>query len=146
MNKKTKLIKNLSIVMLLASLSGLLPSGCASITRGTQEVLVINSDPAGAAVCLSNGLSGTTPTSFKLPRNSVLSVVIEKPGYKTATVTVNNQISTDGKMGMLGNVIFGGFIGMGIDVASGATQDLTPNPVFVTLEPLSCQQELASNF
>lgn len=91
-------------------------------------------------------MTGTTPASFKLPRNSILTVVIEKPGYKTATVQVNHATATSGAVGMAGNLVFGGIIGGGVDLATGATQDLTPNPVYVILEPLSCRREFASNF
>lgn len=144
--KKIKSIKNLSVVLLLASTSILLLSGCASITRGTKEVLVVNSEPMNACVHLSNGMVGTTPASFKIPRDSVVTVVIDKPGYKTAVVHVNHEFATAGGVGMAGNILFGGIIGIGIDAVSGATQDLTPNPVCVILEPISHGQELAADF
>jgi hypothetical protein len=35
---------------------------------------------------------------------------------------------------MAGNVLVGGLIGAGVDVATGAMLDLSPNPVNVTLE------------
>lgn len=143
---KIKLIKNLSVVLLLASVSTFVLSGCASITRGTKEVLIVNSDPMNATVRLSNGMVGTTPASFKLPRDSVVTVFVEKPGYKPATVQVNHQTATSGGVAMAGNLVFGGLIGGGIDLASGATQDLTPNPVYVKLEPISCNREFVSRF
>jgi hypothetical protein len=34
-----------------------------------------------------------------------------------------------------GNVLVGGVIGLGVDMYTGASQDLVPNPVKVTLEP-----------
>lgn len=144
--KKIKLLKNLSVVLLLASVSTFILSGCASITRGTKEVLVVNSEPQNAQVRLSNGMVGTTPASFKLPRNSVVTVVVEKPGYRTATVQVNHQTATPGGVAMAGNLVFGGIIGGGVDLATGATQDLTPNPVYVILEPICCRREFVSNF
>jgi hypothetical protein len=33
-----------------------------------------------------------------------------------------------------GNVLVGGVIGLGVDMVTGASQDLTPNPVTVVLE------------
>jgi hypothetical protein len=36
---------------------------------------------------------------------------------------------------MAGNVVFGGIIGAGVDAATGATKQLKPNPVVVTLVP-----------
>jgi hypothetical protein len=37
---------------------------------------------------------------------------------------------------MAGNVLVGGLIGVAVDAGSGATQELVPNPLNVTLEPL----------
>jgi len=113
----------------------LLASGCASVTRGTKDTLVVESDPAGAKVRLSTGGVGLTPTSFQLPRKQMLDVYIEKEGYETLTVHVSSQISGTGAAGMAGNVLVGGLIGAGVDVWTGATKDLRPNPIKVTLVP-----------
>jgi hypothetical protein len=129
---------NARILPLLAALFGLLAlqSGCASITRGTKDTLVVESDPAGANVRLSTGATGQTPTSFKLPRKKELDVVIEKDGYEPLTVHVSSQVSGKGSMGMAGNVLVGGLIGAGVDAYSGAMKDLRPNPVTVKLVPV----------
>jgi hypothetical protein len=37
-------------------------------------------------------------------------------------------------MGVAGNVLVGGIIGLGVDAATGASQDLVPNPLKVTLQ------------
>lgn len=144
--KKVKLVNQFSLVAILAIVSMFALSGCASITRGTKEVLVVNSEPMNARVRLSNGMVGTTPATFKIARDSVVTVVIEKPGYQTATVQVNHQTASAGAAGMAGNIFFGGIIGAGVDAMSGATQELTPNPVYVILEPLSCGRAPASDF
>ncbi len=119
---------------LALAFSGLF-GGCASVTRGTKDTLVVESDPAGAQVRLSNGQTGTTPTSFKLPRSKALTVYIEKEGYEPLTVAVNSQVSGVGAAGMAGNVLVGGLIGAGVDMATGATKDLRPNPVKAKLVP-----------
>ena len=46
---------------------------------------------------------------------------------------------------MAGNVLVGGIIGVGVDAASGAALDLTPNPVVVTLQPLGEQPKSADD-
>ena len=114
----------------------LLGSGCATVTRGSKDVLVIESDPPNAEVELSTGESGTTPTSFKLPRRSSIVVTISKPGYETVSVNVNSVVADGGAAGMAGNVLLGGIIGAAVDGASGAALNLSPNPVEVTLEPV----------
>lgn len=113
----------------------LLVSGCASVTRGTKDTLVVESDPAGATVRLSTGGIGTTPTSFQLPRKKALDVFVEKEGYEPLTIHVSSQISGTGAAGMAGNVLVGGVIGVGVDAWTGATKDLRPNPIKVVLVP-----------
>ena len=119
-------------------ISGLLITtiGCASITRGSKDTLVVNSDPSGAKVSLSIGLSGKTPCAFKVSRKGGFVVKIEKEGYETIELQVVGQISGGGSAGMAGNVIIGGIIGMGVDAATGATKDLKPNPIDVKLIPI----------
>ncbi len=122
----------------LCIISGLLITtiGCASITRGSKDTLVVNSDPSGAKVSLSIGLSGKTPCAFKVSRKGGFVVKIEKEGYETIELQVVGQISGSGSAGMAGNVLIGGIIGMGVDAATGATKDLKPNPIDVKLVPI----------
>lgn len=129
MNRYTK-----TLATALIGSAMLLSSGCATITRGTEQDLAVESDPAGATVTLSNGMKGTTPTSFKVKRKDSLTVTVQKPGYKATTVQVIPKVSDNGAAGMAGNLLFGGIIGVGVDAANGANKDLTPNPVKVTLE------------
>jgi hypothetical protein len=112
-------------------------SGCATVTRGTKDTLIVESDPAGAEVRLSTGQTGKTPTSFKLPRGDSLVVTVAKEGYETVMVNVNSQVVGAGAAGMAGNVLVGGIIGAGVDAFSGAMKDLKPNPVTVKLVRLS---------
>lgn len=115
----------------------LLGSGCTTVTRGTKDVLVVESDPSGADVALSNGLRGQTPTSFELPRKNALTVTVSKEGYETVTVNVTPKVVGAGGAGMAGNVILGGLIGAAVDAGTGAMKDLKPNPVRVTLVKLA---------
>jgi hypothetical protein len=65
--KTLELIKHMNTIKLFM-ISCLLVAaiGCASITRGSKDTLVVNSDPSGAKVSLSIGLSGKTPCAFKV--------------------------------------------------------------------------------
>lgn len=135
-----KVIRTLSIVSLLISVF----SGCASVTRGTKDTLVVESNPAGASVRLSTGETGKTPTSFKLSRKKEFDVVIEKEGYESLTVHVSSQVSGKGSIGMAGNVLVGGIIGVGVDAVTGAAKDLKPNPISVTLVPLKKEEHKES--
>ncbi|MEM7359014.1 MAG: PEGA domain-containing protein [Pseudomonadota bacterium] len=144
------------IILVLPLLA--LATGCASITRGSNDALEVNSTPSQADVKVyrtnagfnakelknntvedptNPGMSpliGKTPASFKLARKGEYRVVISKEGYKTAEVEVGNRLSGAGGAGMAGNAIFGGLVGVVVDASTGATKDLTPNPIDITLE------------
>ena len=110
-------------------------TGCASITRGTSEVFVIQTTPVGASVALSNGLSCTSPCSLKVKRRGDFVVTISKDGYETVTSSISSSIDTGGGAAMAGNVILGGVIGAGIDAGTGAMHSHKPNPLVVILNP-----------
>lgn len=110
---------------------------CATVTRGTSTAWEVQTTPDGARVETSHGMMcESTPCAIKMPRKSQFTATITKDGYKPATVAVTNKVSGGGGAAMAGNVLAGGLIGAGVDAASGAMLDLTPNPAVVTLEPL----------
>lgn len=110
-------------------------AGCATITRGKNDVLVVNSTPGGAQVKMSDGQTcDNTPCSFKVPRKSELNVLVTKEGCKHQQIRVTNKVAGDGGAAMAGNVLVGGLIGAGVDASTGAMLDLVPNPVNVALE------------
>ena len=113
-------------------------SACATVTRGTDQDWNAASEPPGASVETSNGYScAATPCSIRMPRRSEFVATFSKDGYRDAEVTVTNQIAGAGAAGMAGNVLIGGVIGVGVDVASGAALNLHPNDVNVVLQPLN---------
>ena len=120
----------------IVALSGfLLLANCATVTRGTSDVLQVNTDPVGAQVQTSNGYScGSTPCVIKMPRRSEFVATITKPGCETARVNVTHRTAGGGAAGVAGNVLVGGIVGLGVDAATGASQELVPNPVNVTLD------------
>lgn len=56
-----------------------------------------------------------------------------KTGYKTLTTLLEPKLSGDGTAGMAGNILLGGVIGAGVDAATGAMNDLKPNPMVANL-------------
>ena len=108
-------------------------TGCATITRGTTEVLVVNTDPPGAEVQISDGHACTSPCSVELKRKHDYHVKIAKAGYEPIETDVMSQIVGAGAAGMAGNVLIGGLIGVGVDAYTGATKGLKPNPITVNL-------------
>ena len=109
--------------------------GCATITRGTSEAFIIESDPAGASAVLSTGLSCYTPCSLKVKRRGDFVVTVAKDGYETVRATVTSSVDRGGAAGMAGNVLLGGIVGAGVDAGTGAMHSHKPNPLTVQLVP-----------
>lgn len=118
---------------------------CATVTRGTKQALEIETEPSGAVVTTSLGKGcDATPCAIpKISREAEFTVTIEKDGYKTSTHNITHQMSDGGGAGMAGNVILGGGIGAIVDANNGATQELVPNPLRVTLEKIGDDETMS---
>ena len=117
-------------------------SACATITRGTTTKFTIHSDPTGAHASMSNGfVCESTPCTIRMPRKVYFyffykfTVTVSKAGFKPASLDIKPKVAENGGVAFVGNALIGGVIGAGVDVASGAMDDLNPNPAYVTLEP-----------
>lgn len=107
---------------------------CATITRGSSQEFTVESTPPGARVSTSNGFQcDATPCTFRMPRKDAFRATVSLDGYVTQEHEIRSGISGGGAAGMAGNVIFGGVIGAVVDGNSGAMNDLTPNPLVVTM-------------
>ena len=111
----------------------LMTSGCATITRGTSEVFIVNTAPVGAEIAISNGETCVSPCSLIMKRKNGFHVSIVKNDYHTVEASINTQVTGAGSAGMAGNVLLGGVIGVGVDATSGAMNKFVPNPLEVTL-------------
>ena len=100
-----------------------LVAGCATIIRGTEQEVSINTNPVGATVQFSNGQTCTAPCTIKSARNQSLMITISKPGCNTQTATMMPVLAG-------GGVLLGGLI----DYGTGAVYDLQPNPLNLTLQ------------
>lgn len=108
---------------------------CATVTRGTNQTWSVQTEPNGAKVETSNGFKcDQTPCTFRMKRKASFDVTITKDGYRTYHGKVTHQTASAGAAGMAGNVLLGGIIGVGVDAATGSTQELKPNPLVVKLE------------
>ena len=129
------------VVLLALPLLMLLPA-CATITRGSNTAMKIETSPSGARVSTSNGfICESTPCTFQMSRKSEFRVTITKEGFKPFEGTVTHRLAGAGGAGFAGNVLVGGLIGMTVDANSGAMNDLYPNPLSVTLAPVRSDQE-----
>jgi len=104
-------------------------TGCASIVNGTNQPISVSTPPVQGAVCTLINDKGTwyvnnTPGSVTVHRSyQDLNVSCRKPGYKVASQAVKSTT----KPMAFGNVLFGGAIGAGIDVANGSAYDYPTN-------------------
>ncbi len=132
-------INHMRIVRLSVALGAIGTLGaCATVTRGSEDAWVVNSEPSGAKVETTNGHQcAATPCAIKMKRKSEFTATLTKKGYKPATVQVSHKTAGAGAAGVAGNVLLGGVIGLGVDMYTGASQDLVPNPVTIKLEPES---------
>ncbi len=118
------------------ALALLATQGCATITRGTSEDYAIHTNPPGALVKLSSGQECVTPCTLKLKRKNSFTATISKKGYETQYSSISSDVAGMGAVGMAGNIVAGGIIGLGVDAYSGAANELSPNPLTVMLRPL----------
>ncbi|MEE9375897.1 MAG: translation initiation factor 2 [Rhizobiaceae bacterium] len=118
-------------------------ASCATVARGTTEDVTIKTTPADANVVTSlNHVCQTNPCVVKVPRKESFQVTASKPGYETKTINVGTKVSGKGATGLAGNLLLGGVIGVGVDVATGAARDHTPNPVIIDLLPVGSENKL----
>lgn len=123
--------------LLAAMLSGAL-SGCASITKGSAQTVAVTTEPAGAACTLTRegqviGEINPTPSTVSVFKSGKpIIVTCRLAGYADSSA----QLGAGFEDMTLGNIIFGGLIGVFVDMGSGATHDY-PTTVAITLIPSS---------
>lgn len=110
-------------------------AGCATVTRGTTANVTFSSDPSGVEMRTSTGLNCVTPCDLTIPRKSEFTAVFTHEG-ETREVRVTTRVAGDGAAGLAGNILIGGIVGVGVDVATGATLEHVPNPVHVHFGPV----------
>jgi hypothetical protein len=115
--------------------AAVLLSGCATVTRGTSQKYMIESTPTKAEVTLSTGQQCVTPCTLKLKRKPGFTATVAMKGYKTQKLDVESKMSGGGAVAGAGNVILGGVVGALVDGTNGSLNNLTPNPLKVTLLP-----------
>jgi hypothetical protein len=126
-----KLFTN-SIILLMAI--GL-TTNCASIIHGSNQEVDFSSQPSGAKITIDGKDYGSTPRSVVLKRKGRFkgeinskkeyAVKIELDGYFPYEIKLKREM--DGWF--LGNIVFGGLIGIIIDASNGSMYKLNPNQI-----------------
>jgi len=124
-------MRRVLFVLAIAGLTG----ACATVLRGTTEGVGFNLSPSGAEVHTSNGLGCVTPCTLTINKNEEFIATFEKQGFIPQQIPVSRQVVGGGVAATAGNIIAGGIIGLGVDAATGAGYEHTPNPVSALLQP-----------
>lgn len=115
-------------------------NGCATAFRGSTQSLKITSEPPGASVLvLPKDRWLVTPVTIKVDRVEAVTVLAEKPGYRSRIAYADPQADLASMLPSLGMIIFGivPFIfAAWLDKETGATFALKPNPIHLILEPI----------
>ena len=116
-------------------------AGCASIFNGQTQPVTIRSQPDGAIIVVTNRAgesihTGTAPATLTLKRGAgyfkseTYTVVLKKEGFADREMTITGSLSG----WYIGNILFGGLIGMlAIDPATGGMYTF-PESVTGTLD------------
>jgi len=137
----------------ITSIAALLICSCASIVSKSNWPVTVTSAPPGARVTITNDRNGQamhvaeTPTTVTLKSGSGFfktaryKVEYSKPGFAPTT----SYISAGFNGWYMGNIVFGGLIGMLIiDPATGAMFRL-PSEHYTTLAPTSASLDSKAN-
>ena len=110
--------------------------GCLTMARGPDQVISVESSPAGATIRVEpGGESGTTPRRLSLRRRTEHLVIVEKDGYEPTAVTLESSSS----WGLFRNMVWlhGVVVGLIVDYSTGSAYKLKPDSVFVDLRPVA---------
>jgi len=145
-------------------LIGVLLSSCATITRGRDEVIAVESSSSGANAtirCAGNvSASGVTPARLTIPRKADgCNVNVEKSGMKTRNIELERGFNSSYWLNFIPTVGFpiggivstlgdsnnnspgwyalglAGAVGFIVDHVTGAMYDHNPHVINVTLQP-----------
>lgn len=120
----------------LVALVGLQLSACASIVKGSSASVAVSTPPVSGATCTLSSAEGSwqivSPSSVTIPRSkNDVQVRCTKDGYQDAAAVIPSTFEG----WTVGNLIFGGIIGVGVDAATGAMNDY-PNAFQVPMTKL----------
>lgn len=127
---------------ILAAATAALLSGCASIFVGGSQSVLIQSEPAGAAVTVTNRAgqqvhSGSTPLTVSLSRGTSYFVSeqytlrFQKDGHAPKEIVITGRVNG----WYFGNLLIGGVIGMVVvDPLTGAMFTLQPPEATAVLD------------
>ncbi|BFU89281.1 MAG: hypothetical protein NTAFB01_04680 [Nitrospira sp.] len=118
------------VLALIASLS----AGCATIVSSSTVDVSLATTPAGAKAQV-NGQTYATTNSVTIPirRGKNPTIHVEKDGYEPQDIRLERKFGG----WVWGNILFGGLIGLGIDLITEHAYGVEPDDIHITLQPVS---------
>ena len=126
------MLKNIIFILALSSFTAL--TGCASIVNGTSQKVTVHTGAVDGASCRLMNNKGQWTIS-KTPGMAIvhrsyqdLTIDCAKAGFGK----VEKKVPSKTKAMAFGNILFGGGIGAGIDMANGSAYDY-PSDIIVPM-------------
>lgn len=116
----------------------ILASSCATIFKGSDQEVSIDSNVKGAEISLNGATIGTTPFHGKIKRQSGAKLILSKAGYESKTILLDTNVEPL----FFGNILSGGVFGSSTDYGSGAMYQYSPGNIVVDLKEISGQGKL----
>lgn len=116
-------MKIITKALLLSSIT--LLTSCATIVSGARQNVEISSEPSAAKVYINEVEIGNTPVQQKLKRNQEHQLVLKLDGYETYEMKLEKKFNG----WYIGNIVFGGLIGIIVDPITGAMYKLKPEDI-----------------
>lgn len=117
-------------ILITALTTSIIFSSCATIVSGSKQLVKFTSNPSTATIFIDEVEVGKTPFEIKLERKKEHHVMIKLDGYKTFETNLTKKFNA----WYIGNIAFGGLIGLIIDPITGAIYKLTPSEINAQLE------------
>lgn len=116
------LIASFQVLVCTVALIG---AGCATVSKGRDQRILVESVPSGAKVLVDGREVGRTPKALWLPRMNGYQITVQKRGFADATDSVRTVANKYDTM----------FFRLGADYAAGAMNDLVPASFRFELRP-----------
>lgn len=110
--------------------------GCATILKGSDQEITVNSNVPGAQVLLNGNAIGVTPLTTTVPKGQNSSLVVRKEGYQAQTILMQTQITG----AFWGNIILGGLLGSTTDMTTNSAYEYAPGSFQAELVPEQASQ------
>jgi hypothetical protein len=114
--------------------------GCATMFSGTKTDIRVESEPSDASVFVDGQQHGKTPRKIRISPQNTREIRVEKDGYGSRTVYMNNQV---GAQWVLLDVLF--WPALLVDAASGAWYEVEKDRVYVELQKRNAANKSASS-